>query len=337
MGSSMVIDNPHSRAELTIFLCILSFCANRFLQIAFFNRPHTFICRTAALVVVIAVLRSDLRCADTFEVHQAQAVQALHEGRFGEAASEFEQALRERPNAPGIRKNAGLAFFQAKNYPKATELLSLARAETPDDMQVLLALGTSLSRQSRTAEAQAVFADLLQRHPDSAQLHLLWGQVFASQSQDAMAEEEFRKALSLDPQMRDAHYNLGVLLLKQQHLSQAEDEFRAELLRNPENQLARFDLAVDLLRRNQKTAGIAELKKVLAVKPNDPDANYEMGKALLDDGPANAALPYLESAVRYGPNKIYGHYLLGRAYLKTGQQSKAAEQFAEVKRLRKQP
>jgi tetratricopeptide (TPR) repeat protein len=333
----MVSDSLHSRAELTILLSILSFCANRFLQIAIFNRQHALICRTAALAVVVAGLRSEVHCADTFEAHQAQAVQALHEGRFAVAASEFEEAMRQRPNAPGIRKNAGLAFFQAKNYPKATELLSAARGEDPDDMQVLLALGTSLSRQNRTAEAQAVFADLLQRHPDSAQLHLLWGQVFASQSQDAMAEEEFRKALSLDPQMKDAHYNLGVLLLKQQHLSQAEDEFRAELLRNPENQLARFDLAVDLLRRNQKTAGIAELRKVLTVKPNDPDANYELGKALLDDGPVDAALPYLESAVRYGRNKVYGHYLLGRAYLKAGQQAKAAEQFSEVKRLRKQP
>ncbi len=92
-----------------------------------------------------------------------------------------------------VDKQIGLALFQAKEFERAAPALTQARLAEPDDMQVLLALGTAYARLGQTDAAQIVFADLLKRHPDSPELHLLWGQGYASVSQLGQAEEELER------------------------------------------------------------------------------------------------------------------------------------------------
>jgi Flp pilus assembly protein TadD len=149
----------------------------------------------AALALFIAVLQPQAgRAADSFAQHQANALNAFKKGRYSEAVTEFRAAEKLNPHADGIHKDLGLALFQDKQFSEAVTELGAARAEHPADMQVLLALGTSLARLQRLDDAQAVFADLLRRYPNSAPLHLLWGQAYAAQAQDVPAEEEFREA-----------------------------------------------------------------------------------------------------------------------------------------------
>src|ERR1700750_1012524 len=131
-------------------------------------------------IVLVAALSGVVVLAqESFDEYYRQAVEDVEQHKFREAADAFESARRLNPRAPGIQKQIGLALFQAKEFRGAVPSLEAARAEQPDDMQVLLALGTSLARLQQLPQAQAVFADLLERHPNSAQLHLLWGQAYA--------------------------------------------------------------------------------------------------------------------------------------------------------------
>ena len=72
------------------------------------------------------------------------------------AAQEFAIVKRQNPQLPGIDKQLGLALFHSKENEQAIPLLTQARTLDPDDIQVLLALGTCLcqSRQGRKSARQ---------------------------------------------------------------------------------------------------------------------------------------------------------------------------------------
>src|SRR4051794_28401253 len=163
------------------------------------------------------------RAEDSFDQHYRLATEDVRKNKFADAAVELQAASRQNPGFPGLQKELGLALFQAKDFGPAVVALGKARTAAPDDIQVLLALGTSLARLRQLEQAQAVFADLLQRHSQSPALHLLWGQAYASESQTDEAEQEFHEALRLDPKLAAAHYNLGLLLLKQNKLPEAKE------------------------------------------------------------------------------------------------------------------
>src|SRR5581483_4020890 len=105
--------------------------------------------------------------------HYQLGFEGAAKGDYITAVREFSLAKRQNPKLPGIDKQIGLALFRAKDYQRAAIVLTEARREEPDDMQVLLALGSSLARLGKTDVAQRVFADLLKRHSDSPELHLL--------------------------------------------------------------------------------------------------------------------------------------------------------------------
>ena len=116
-------------------------------------------------------------------------------------------AKQQHPGLTGIDKQIGLALFQAKAFERAIPVLMPARAS--EQIQVLLALARPMPA-GQTDSAQAVFADLLQRHPDSPELHLLWGEVYASVSQNIQAEQEFRDALRANLRFRASSLQLGI-------------------------------------------------------------------------------------------------------------------------------
>lgn len=266
--------------------------------------------------------------------HYDLGVKDVLKGEYIAAAREFALVKQTNPTLKGVDKQLGLAWFHSKAYQNAIPALQQARKQQPDDMQVLLALGTSLSRTGKVDAAQSVFADLLQRHQNSAELYLLWGQVYASVAQTANAETEFKEAVRLDPKLKGGHSNLGLLFLKEGRLPEATAEFRAELVAYPADTTTRYDLGVALLHSNEPMAGLAELKRVLAADPDNAGANYEYGKSQLAAGDVPAAITHLKNAARHDANKSYIHYQLGRAYQAAGRMQEAEKEFAKVKALR---
>jgi spermidine synthase len=68
---------------------------------------------------------------DTDAVHNIVGVTLLQEGRFDEAAAEFREALKRRPDSPDANRNLGTALSAAGHTQEAIEYLERAVALSP--------------------------------------------------------------------------------------------------------------------------------------------------------------------------------------------------------------
>jgi len=104
--------------------------------------------RGLGLVLVLAMLAG---CATT---QTAAGTSALREGRPGEAAEHFKEALADDPNRVDAKIGLGISRYRLAAYGEATALLGDALEQAPGQPAARLYLALSSLRQREDAKAQ---------------------------------------------------------------------------------------------------------------------------------------------------------------------------------------
>ena len=202
--------------------------------------------------------------------------------RFARAAAFFERAAALDPEFPQVQSALGVAYFNARQFAKATGPLALAVAakagdrglkrmlatswlntgewgkaaalleddpERETDASLQFAYGLALLRSGRAARAAEVLTRLAAARGDSSDLLVLLGQAHAEQGEDEAAVRDLERALALDASVPQAQGTLGALYLRQGRLDDAESALRAELAAHPADAAAQRDLAAVLKAR----------------------------------------------------------------------------------------
>lgn len=125
----------------------------------------------------------------------------------------------------------------------ALEQLEAARAERPDDPEVLTELGIGLAARGRLMDAEKELRRAQRLAPDRPGVAAQLGVVLFKRGQYRQAEAELRRALELDDRNGDAYF------------------YRGEAL----NQLGRVDEALEML------------EKAVQLQPRNARAYYTMG------------------------------------------------------------
>jgi tetratricopeptide (TPR) repeat protein len=165
--------------------------------------------------------------------------------RFSRAAAFFERAAELDPDFPQLQASLGVAYFNAREFAKATGPLDRAVAAAPDDRglarmlatswlntgawdkaaallekdpdretdaSLAFAFGLALLRSGHAARAEEVLAGAARLQGDSSELLVLLGQAHAEQGEHEEAVRALEKALALDPHDAEARRTLdGVL------------------------------------------------------------------------------------------------------------------------------
>jgi tetratricopeptide (TPR) repeat protein len=290
--------------------------------------------------------------------------------RFTQAAEFFERAAEVEPNFPQLQSSLGVAYFNARQFEKATGPLTRAVSANPEDagLKRMLAMswlnieawekasallqddperttnpslqfayGLALLRSRHATEAESVLAGLLTQQGDSAELSLLLGQAQAEQSKYGDAIEALRRALQLKADLAGANATLGAIYLRQKRLAEAEEALRAELKGNPNDLQSQHNLAVVLDSEHRSEEAIPMLRLALQLKPDFGDARYLLGKILLAQGSLPEAVEQLEAAARLVPGDATVHDQLGRAYKMLGRKEQARQEFEASRKLRIKP
>jgi tetratricopeptide (TPR) repeat protein len=290
--------------------------------------------------------------------------------RFTQAAVLLERAAEVDPEFPKVQYSLGVAYFNAQQFEKAKAPLARALAANPfdSDLRHMLALalintqaydraiallrddsererdpsleyayGLALVRAGRAAEAQAIFARLLQAHGDSPELNVVLGEAYAQQGDYPSAIDSFERALKSKSDVRDANGALGVIYLKQGKLAEAEAALRSELKLQPGDLNSQHNLAKVLELEQKPEEALLLLSALLKAKPDFGDARYLMGKILLALGHAEDALQHLQAAARLSPGDANVHYQLGQTYRKLGQGALASDEFEIFRELKHKP
>lgn len=263
-------------------------------------------------------LKPDLQGA-----HQLLGYSLLTEGYAVEAIPHFEQA--------NDRAALGIAQLESNHFGDAVTNLQAALAERPDDPDLLY----YLSRAGQML-ANETSEKVITNFPQSPRAHQLKAQNYFALGDTAHSEAEYRAALSARPDLPGAHLELGVVYVNESRLPPAENEFREERKNRPGSGEAAYRLGQLLLREGKAREALAVLMQADELAPNMPETLNDLGQAALLAGNRALAekswmrLLAIESS---GAMAARAHFGLAAVYRSEQKPQEAEREMKEYQRV----
>lgn len=146
-----------------------------------------------------------------------EALVALEQDNFAEAAPRLEEVLQQEPNTPIALLQLGRAYMALKQYQQAVAPLQRLVEKKPDDAFGRYELGCALVKTGQWEAALPHFEAAVTQLNGSSMMHFYLALVYQRNALADKAEAQFRSAVRLDPNNFGANLLLGRLLLLQQH------------------------------------------------------------------------------------------------------------------------
>lgn len=160
-------------------------------------------------------------------------------GKFGDAVSHFEQALRLQPASATARNGLGAGLLALGRIEDAIRELRETLRTDPGHLNARWNLSKALVRKSDLDGAAAELNVLLREKPDHADAQVGLAMVYFLQHRYDDALPHFQEAVRLLPGDASVRTNLGVLLANKGDLTGAIQSFEAALRLNPNDDAAR--------------------------------------------------------------------------------------------------
>ncbi|MGE0360974.1 MAG: tetratricopeptide repeat protein [Vicinamibacterales bacterium] len=270
------------------------------------------------------------------------------------------RALLERRDTPGNLQRAVVAFTEAlrldarfvdahaalaeadwelydttreSQYVEAALQASKnAAALAPDDAGVRVALGVTLTRSGRNAEAVQELQRALAGEPNHDEARRYLGRALAALGRVDEAVAEWRKALAVRPNNWQVLSDMGLALYQATRYDEAEAAYRQLAEMQPDNVIA-FQMlgTVNQVRgRNDEALGFYE--RAIAISPV-PQALSNMGALYHARGDYSRAVDAYRRALEQRPNAAATHRNLGDSLLRLGRGADARAAYRRAAEL----
>ncbi len=147
-------------------------------------------------------------------VHLLRGRRAFAAGRYGEAASEFRQALAADPRSSRVRVNLGSALGQMGDVVGAIEQYEAALGLDPANFTAHFNLGVLEAQQDDLESAVEHFRAAIELKFDDGEAHYRLARALRRLGRAEEAIESFREAYSLDPLNENVHLDWAVHLVE---------------------------------------------------------------------------------------------------------------------------
>ena len=135
-----------------------------------------------------------------------------------------------------------MTYAALERTDEAISTYKLALQHTPDDYDVIIALGNILLSNGRVAEAREHFRHASVVSPSRPYAFFNLGLTYVTERDWKAARREFEKAVSVAPGDAQAHLQLGNVLSELGDIDGARREWERTLQLNPQNRTARQKL-----------------------------------------------------------------------------------------------
>jgi len=183
---------------------------------------------------------SGLLSKKTFDIldsafpNSARAHQALAENyavlrQIPQAEKEYEDALRLRPDAPGIHLELGRLYAAGSEWPKAEEQFRTEVKLQPGDAEAAYRLGNALLQEGKVAEARADLEQADRLRPQMPETLYALGKADSLHGDTAGAEKAWAQVIAIEktsPLAAQAHFGLASLYRKQGKTAEADREMQ---------------------------------------------------------------------------------------------------------------
>jgi protein O-GlcNAc transferase len=236
--------------------------------------------RSLAVLAIAAAVAAGQPASDSPEPHLGKGYDALKQGRYDDAVSEFQAALKLDPKlVTRARFPLAVAFFELKQSDAARREFEAVRREVGDHPNILYYLGR---------------LDLLDRNYESAIRNL-------------------SKAVDKPP-FPDAAYHLGFAYFKQGDLGSAEKWLKVAATATPRDSAVPYQLALVYRKQGREDEARKAFALSSELRRRDADDSQLRSECAhkLDQGPRDEAREFCQRL--YDPNDAAKLTALGLLY-----------------------
>jgi tetratricopeptide (TPR) repeat protein len=254
----------------------------------------------------------------------------MTQGRLGEAATLFDQALKMAPREPVFAFNLGLTLSRLGRSEDAERALRTTLKHKPDFVQALFELGALLHRTGRLDEAEENIRRLLKLMPGNAHAELALAAILVDAGRPAEAETAARWGLAAATEKRlkaQLYLQLSQALRRQRKDTEALTALESAEITDPALPGLVRHRAEALQNLNRFDEAAALFEKEIARTPADPGLHLDYNALLYQLGRTGDVLKSYERAPQSR------ELLLGKAFLLARQKrhEEAYDIYADLK------
>lgn len=253
------------------------------------------------------VVQSLLKVKETGELHNLLGQIDEKDGKFLDAANEFEVAAHMDPSEENLF-GWGSELLLHRTYEPAIDIFRTATQRYPNSAREFIGLGMALY-------ARGLYED---------------------------AVKALLRAADIDPS--DPRCYLFLSRAYDSSPGQAEDvihRFQQYAQQQPTNALAQFYYAMSVWKGKRSEGATVDLtqvedllKKSIALDGKQAQSHFQLGNLYADQHQYERSLPEYLRVIELDPNLADAHYRLGTDYTHLGQKDRAQAEFAIYQKLR---
>ncbi len=176
-----------------------------------------------------------------------------------------------------IHNNLGITYDRLGRYEEAVSELNEALRLNPGYVEVHNNLAVTYDKLGKRDEAVRELQEALRLNPGYTEAHNNLGNVYAGEGRYEEAIKELEEAIRINPGYAVAHNNLGNIYALQNRLTEALKEFQEALRLNPDYTIARSNLGNIYADMGRHEDALKEFQEVLRLDPEFPDAYHGIG------------------------------------------------------------
>jgi tetratricopeptide (TPR) repeat protein len=243
---------------------------------------------------------------DTGELHNLLGKIDEKDGKFVEAANEFETAARMDPSEDNLFV-WGSELLLHRTYEPAIQVFQQATLRFPTSPRLWIGLGMALYSRGRYEDSIKALLTAADLNPKDPRCYLFLSKAYLS-----------------SPNQADE------VILRFRRYSELE----------PDNALAQYYYAVSLWKGKRSEATSINyplveslLQKSIALDGKLAEAHLQLGILYADQHEYAKSLPEYTRALKLNPNLADAHYRLGQYYVHAGQKDHAQQEFQTFQQL----